>query len=106
MDEVIAVRATESIEVVAATVAEALGVSLKPHESSYWGDPYYSGFPESEVQVTANLDPMYRDGDPPEERWFKASVRDAAYLVWNAADPPAVAASLQAAGLNAEVVTE
>jgi hypothetical protein len=104
--DLIAIRTDEQIDAVAATVGEALGVSLTPHASGHWGDPYYSGWPENEIKLTANLDPMYQEGDPPDERWFSPSARDAAYLVWDAADAPAAAAKLQAARLIAEVVTD
>jgi hypothetical protein len=102
----IAIRTGEPIEAVAAKVAQALGVSLQPRESSYWGDPYFSGWPESAIKLTANLDPSYQEGDPPDERWFSPSANDAAYLVWDSGDASAAAANLQAAGLNAEVVTD
>jgi hypothetical protein len=104
--DLIAIRSQERIEAVAAKVAEALAVSLEPRESGHWGDPYYSGWPESEIKLTANVDPMYEEGDPPDERWFIASARDATYLVWDTADPAAAAVTLQTAGLDAEVITD
>ena len=85
---------------VAEKVAAALGVALVPRESSYWGDPYYSGWPKSEIKLTENLDPMFRQGDPPEERWFCSEARDASYLIWETQGNEAVLAALQDARLR------
>ncbi len=92
------------MEVVAATVSSALGLTLRQRDSSYWGDPYFSGWPESEIKLTSNLDPSFLEGDPPEERWFSASAHGATDLVWEAADPSAAVVALKAVGLDADVV--
>ena len=101
MEDLVAIKSSESIEAVAARVSTALGVALRPRESSYLGDPYFSGWPESDIKVTANLDPMFREGDPAGERWFSSSASDAAYLVWETVDPVQAATTLRAAGLDA-----
>jgi hypothetical protein len=102
--DLVAIRTHEPIEAIVAKVSEGLGVSLTQHESSQWGDPYFSGWPDSEIKLTANLDPMFDEGDPPDERWFSSSAREAAYLVWDTPDPSGAATSLRAMGLDAEVV--
>lgn len=104
MAELVGIRSGEAIETVAARVSDALGAALRPLESSNWGDPYFSGWPESEIKVTTNLDPTFREGDRPDERWFRSSARDAAYLVWETADPAQAAITLRKLGLDAEVV--
>ena len=103
--DLIAIRAQEPIEAIAAKVSEALGVLLKPRDSYHWGS-YYSGWPESPVKLTANLDPVFQEGDPPEERWFSSTAREAGYLVWDTDDPHATAGSLRAAGLDAEIAEQ
>ena len=47
---------------------------------------------------------MFREGDPPHERWFSSSAPDVAYLVWEIADPRAAVNLLKADGVDAEVV--
>jgi hypothetical protein len=104
--DLVGITSDDPIDSVAAMVSEALGVTLRPRESSYWGDPYYSGWPESAIKLTANLDPMYREGDPVEDRWFSATAPEVVYLLWETDDPPAVAIALGAVGLNAAVVQQ
>ena len=103
--DLIAIWSPEPIEMVAEKVAAALGVALVPRESSYWGDPYYSGWPKSEIKLTENLDPMFRQGDPPEERWFCSEARDASYLIWETQGNEAVLAALRDAGLSVDAIT-
>jgi hypothetical protein len=64
-EQLIGIKSEKPIEVVAKKVSEALGVPLLRRDSAYWGDPYYSGWPTSDVKLTENLDPMFREGEPP-----------------------------------------
>ncbi len=75
--ELVGIKSDDSIDVVAGKVSVALGLTLALHDSSYWGDPYFSGWPASDVKLTANRDPMFHDGDPAEERWFSFDGRAA-----------------------------
>jgi hypothetical protein len=100
----VGIKSDEPIESVAASVSQVLGVTLRPRDSSHWGSPYYTCWPESEIKLTANLDPMFREGDSPDDRWFSSSGRDATYLIWETADARAVVATLRLVGLDAEVV--
>jgi hypothetical protein len=100
----VGIRSEDAIDAVAAKVSTALGVTLHIRDSAHWGDPYYSASPESEIKLTHNLDPMYREGDPSDERLFSASARHVAYLVWDTVDPHAAVAALKAGGLDAELV--
>jgi hypothetical protein len=104
-DSVIAIVSTESLEEIASHVSEVLGVSLHPRESSYYGDPYYSAWPESELKLTLNRDPQYLPGDPPEERFFLAEAQDAQFVLWEADPEDERVELLRAGGLNARVVT-
>jgi hypothetical protein len=101
--DLIAIKSNESIDALSAIVSAAIGIELHPRESSYWGDPYYSGWPDSEVMLTANLDPTFQQGDSPQERWFSSSSRDAPYLLWELPDRHAALVALSHAGLAVEL---
>ena len=102
--DLIAITTDAPIEAVAATVAAALDLTLLPRESSYWGDPYYSAWPASAVKLTSNRDPMFTEGDPPEDEWFSSAASDAAYLLWDTDDPASALAALSAVGLDAKLI--
>jgi hypothetical protein len=47
---------------------------------------------------------MFREGDPPEDRWFSATARDAAYLVWDVGEPEAALSALGDVGLDVRIL--
>ena len=102
--QLIGIKSNDPIDVVAAKVSGALGVALTPRASSHWGDPYYSGWPARDIKLTANLDPMFKEGDPSEERWFSFSGRECAYLLWDVSAGESVLVTLRNAGIDARPV--
>ena len=100
----IAIVADEPMAELAEPIGAVLGVELRPRSSGYYGDPYYSGWPDSDVKLTLNRDPMYRAGDPEEDRFFSAESPDARYVVWEADAESERVAELVAAGVTARVV--
>ena len=59
-----------------------IGTPFTRHDSSYWG-PYdlFKVGASGQVKVFYNRDPMFSDGDPPEERFFQHAFRDHEVLV-------------------------
>jgi len=102
--ELVGIKSDDSIDVVAGKVSVALGLTLAPHDSSYWGDPYFSGWPTSDVKLTANCDLMFHDGDPAEERWFSFDGRDCEYVLWDVPLAESLFAALRNVGLDARPV--
>ena len=85
--ESIVIFADDPLDGLASRVSMALGIAFHaPRASSHYGEPYYSAWPESELKLTDNLDPMYRPGDPPDDRYFIPELKDAQFILWNA-DP-------------------
>ena len=103
-DQLVGIKSDDSIDVVSTKVSDALGVALAPHDSSYWGDLYYRASPASDVKLTTNCDPTFRDGDPPEERWFSFDSRDCEYLLWDVPQEESLFAALRDVGLDVRPV--
>jgi hypothetical protein len=107
---VIGIPTTTGLAEVAEQVARALGVPFHARESSYWGDPYYSGPLSRGFRLTENLDPMFRAdlGDPPDEEAFFAEAPECRVLLWVTDEPveaEELVRSLDAAlGLNCKVL--
>jgi hypothetical protein len=102
----IAIVDNRSLAELARHVSRTLDVQLHARESSYYGDPYYGGSAGSDLKLTLNEDPQFREGDPPEERRFAPHAPDAPYLLWEAEDEADVVERLRAAGLDARVVAD
>ncbi len=77
------IASTAPLAEIAERIAPILGLSLHARESSYWGEPYFSGpLNGSSVQLIQNCDPMYDEGiDPPDERWFASDAVDCPALL-------------------------
>lgn len=101
----IAIVSDQTLEDLAAVVGQVADVPLRPRESSYYGDPYYSGSPVSDLRLTLNEDPMYRPGDAPEDRIF-VNVPEARFVLWDADPEEEFAKALPARGLDARVVPQ
>jgi hypothetical protein len=75
-----AVDATD-IDVVAGQLEPVVGIPFDRRDSSFWGE--YDLFDDGRVKVHVfyNRDPMFEEGDPPEEMFFQHAFRDHAVLV-------------------------
>ena len=66
----------------------SFGLSFSEHESSYKGIYWkYSGVEDSIVEVSFNSDPMFRNGDPPDEKYFQPKFKDFQVLLWATVNP-------------------
>jgi hypothetical protein len=76
-----AVRASNA-QSIAMRLGELLGLSFVAHESAYRGD-YWRHTEESgsSIAVSSNADPMYRPGDPEEERYLEPSFSEFGVLI-------------------------
>ena len=103
----IVIVADDSPELLATRVSAALGVALHQGESSHYGDPYFSAWPDSELKLTLNCDPLYLHGeDPPEERFFVPTAQDAPFVLWNADPEHEAVARLRTEGLDARLAID
>ena len=76
-----AVHASD-VDVVASHLQPVMGAPFARHDSAFWGpyDVFRLGG-RGEVRIVYNRDPMFSDGDPPEERFFEHAFRDHGVLV-------------------------
>ena len=84
MDEYFALYAVpaDNLQKVAATLTRKLAVAFSTHESGYWGEYFLHGDDyEEHVKIYFNSDPMWRQGDPEDERFFKPEFRQHPVLV-------------------------
>ena len=77
-----AVHATD-VDVVASHLQPVIGTPFERRDSSYLGsyDLFKVGA-DGQVKIVYNRDPMFLDGDPPEEWWFEHAFRDHGVLVF------------------------
>lgn len=76
-----AVHASD-VDIVASHLQPVIGAPFERRDSGFWG-PYdvFKVGARGEVRIVYNEDPMFADGDPPEERFFEHTVRDHGVLV-------------------------
>ena len=72
---------TTDIDVVAQQIEPVVGRPFDRRDSSFWGA--YDLFDDGRVKIHVfyNRDPMFEEGDPPEERFFQHAFRDHGVLV-------------------------
>jgi len=71
------------VDVVASHLQPVIGTPFERRDSSFSGsyDLFKVGA-DGQVKIVYNWDPVFRDGDPPEERFFEHAFRDHAVLVF------------------------